>query len=135
MADKDEFKIIDSFLSWIIDCAPEEFFIITKNGMAFDMPFILARLALKSYTIDHLCNNGTSLTKYDHFDLQDITEKRISLQTMAQILGCTPKSGTGMNAIKLWKQGKLKELKEYCIQDVDTTEEVFLKWKKLQSNR
>jgi hypothetical protein len=66
---------------------------------------------------------------YEHLDLHDLTEKRVSLQSMAQLLGCTLKSGTGLNAIKLWNECKFDELKAYCKQDVDATEEVFLKWK------
>ena len=73
------------------------------------------------------------LTEFSHFDLQEITEKRVSLNDMAKLLGCKLKSSTGQDAIKLWEQGKYKELKEYCMNDVDVTEEVYLKYKALQT--
>ena len=95
----------------------------------FDVPFLLGRLAQE---VDLCDTTGIWLKDYEHFDLIDITQKRTFLQTKAELLGCTAKSGNGKNAIKLWNEGKLKELKEYCMQDVDTTEEVFQKWKKLQ---
>ena len=54
---------------------------------------------------------------------------------MAELLGCTPKSDTGKDAIKLWREERFKELKKYCMQDVETTEEVFLGWRKLQNGQ
>lgn len=106
---------------------------ITKNGKQFDIPFIMTRL-LKQHILDEVPGD-LHLDTYDHFDLQEITSRRVSLQCMAELLGCTPKSGTGKNAIDLWFAGKYKELKEYCMQDVLTTEEVFLKWRELQGDR
>jgi len=102
---------------------------ITKNGKQFDMPYILLRFAILNGLAKE--DDILDLLKCDHFDLQEITSRRVSLQSMAELLNCTPKSGTGSNAIKLWNEGRYDELKEYCMQDVDTTEEVFLKWKKL----
>jgi hypothetical protein len=37
------------------------------------------------------------------------------------------KAGTGKGAIRLWKEGKLDDLIEYCATDVEVTEEVYLK--------
>jgi predicted PolB exonuclease-like 3'-5' exonuclease len=117
------------FLDWINERSPSEYFLITKNGKEFDIPFIFIRYYENSQDCDRNINIFTDNKGYEHLDLQDLTEKRISLQSMAQLLGCTPKSGTGVNAIKLWNEGRFGELKEYCMQDVDTTEEVFQKWK------
>lgn len=94
------------------------------------MPFILARLA---QTVDLDIHSGLLLLEYPHIDLKEIVEqitgKRLALDTVARLLGCTPKSGTGVNAIKLWKNRELDKLMDYCSQDVDTTEEVYLKLK------
>jgi len=75
------------------------------------------------------------LLDYPHIDIfeeiQKLIGKRLSLNTVAKLLGCTPKSGDGLNAIKLWEKGKYDELQKYCFQDVLTTEEVYLKWMNL----
>ena len=134
MVHQDELNIINQFLNWVlIDRESEDIFLVTKNGKQFDIPFIMARFTLNCGLAPK--DIELFLLIYDHFDLQEITRKRISLQAMAELLGCTPKSGTGMNAIKLWDEGRYDELKEYCAQDVDTTEEVFLKWKGLQTKQ
>jgi len=136
MVDKDEIEIISFLVDWLRKRKQSKYLIVTKNGKGFDIPFVLARLALQ-------CRINTEesgdffmfillFLSYDHFDLQEITRKRISLESMAELLGCTPKSGDGKNAIKLWNEGRYDELKEYCAQDIDTTEEVFLKWKSLR---
>jgi len=125
---RDEEMLIEMFLKWMLSKPMEEHFLITKNGKNFDIPFILTRLSLKR----DLCEAGDLfILKMPHFDLQEITSKRISLQVMAELLGCNPKSGTGENAIKLWKEKRYDELKAYCMQDVNTTIEVFETWKKL----
>jgi len=129
MVDEDEQKLIDSFLNWIGQRSYKEFFVITKNGKQFDIPFILARLAKKNSRGQ---KNGLFILDYEHFDLQEITDKPISLNNMAKLLNCILKSATGNDAIKLWKERKYDELKAYCAQDVDTTEEIYLKWLKLK---
>ena len=128
MVHEAEDAIINDFLCWLNKHDSKEYKIITKNGKQFDIPFIMTRCANVLETI----TEGICLLDYPHFDLQELTKKRISLDDMAKLLGCTPKSGTGENAIKLWKEGNYDELKEYCMQDVETTEEVYLRWKMLQ---
>ena len=101
---------------------------MTKNGKEFDAGFILARVALKEM---EMLPFAKILLDYDHLDLHDITSRRIGLQQMAELLGCSSKSGNGADAIKLWRQKRFKELKDYCTQDVRVTEQVFLRWMKL----
>ena len=103
--------------------------LVTKNGKEFDLPFILARMTLNGFSLGLMAE----IVQCDHFDLHHVTSKRVSLQQIAELYGVDQKSGTGENAIKLWEEGRLDELKEYCWQDVLTTEQVFLKWKELNS--
>src|SRR3989338_8880190 len=51
---------------------------------------------------------------------------RISLQILAQATLQTSKSGSGWDAIQLYKDGKMDELKKYCIDDVRLTRDVYL---------
>ncbi|MBI3315743.1 MAG: ribonuclease H-like domain-containing protein [Candidatus Omnitrophica bacterium] len=50
---------------------------------------------------------------------------RISLQSLAQATLKTSKSGTGWDAIQLYKDGKLDELKKYCTDDVRITKDIY----------
>ena len=122
---KDERLLVESFIKWLTarhgnnDCL-----LITKNGKSFDIPFIMARIAM----MKELTEAEKAILNCDHFDLEEITCGRISLNDTARLLKCTPKSGTGEHAIELWEEGRYHELKAYCMQDVETTEEVYLKW-------
>ncbi len=50
---------------------------------------------------------------------------RISLQSVAQAtLNCS-KSGSGWDALRLFKEGRMDELKRYCIDDVRITKDVY----------
>lgn len=50
---------------------------------------------------------------------------RASLQSIAQAtLNCS-KSGSGWDAIKLYREGRIDELKKYCIDDVRITKDVY----------
>ena len=123
MASEQEDNILECFVNWLSYREQETFFLLSKNGKMFDVPFIIARaLILGLNTEDFL-----ELLDYDHFDLQGITKKWISLDDMARILRCEVKSGTGLDAIRLFKEGKLEDLEAYCMQDVNVTEQVFLR--------
>ncbi|MBI2095046.1 MAG: ribonuclease H-like domain-containing protein [Candidatus Omnitrophica bacterium] len=50
---------------------------------------------------------------------------RISLQSVAQATLKTSKSGSGWDAIQLFKDGKMEELKRYCLDDVKITRDVY----------
>ena len=129
MIDQDEIKIINSFLGWLKHRSREEYFLITKNGKQFDIPFILTRLALRS-NVNH--KGALFLLVYEHLDLQELTKKKVSLDDMARLFKGRLKSGTGKNAIRLWRAERYDDLMKYCMQDVETTEEVYLKWKSLR---
>lgn len=51
---------------------------------------------------------------------------RIKLDSLAQENLGVAKSGDGLKAIRLWEQGKIDELKSYCLDDVKITRDLFL---------
>jgi DEAD/DEAH box helicase domain-containing protein len=70
--------------------------------------------------------------KFDNhiiFDiLKEIEEKRghkISLDELASANIGLRKNGNGLEAIKLYKEGKIEELKRYCLNDVRLTKELY----------
>lgn len=122
---KDEMELIGSFLEWLRERPASDHVLVTKNGKLFDVPFLLARLALEGDSADR---GPLFLLDYEHVDLHEITDRWVSLADMARLLKCSPKSGTGKEAIDLWEEGRHAELAAYCMQDVRTTEEVYLRW-------
>lgn len=62
-------------------------------------------------------------------DLMEAVEKerghRASLESIAQPTLKLRKSGTGIDALALFQEGKMEELKLYCLNDVRLTKEVY----------
>jgi len=50
---------------------------------------------------------------------------RISLDNIAQPTLGMAKTGSGLKAIELYRQGKLAELKKYCLKDVEITYQIY----------
>ncbi len=63
------------------------------------------------------------------FDIMEEIEKvrghRVSLHSVAQATLGVTKSGEGMNAVILYEQGRMDELKKYCLNDVKLTKEIY----------
>lgn len=62
-------------------------------------------------------------------DLLEAIEKarghRASLESIAKPTLKLHKTGTGMDALALYEEGKIEELKQYCLNDVRLTKEVY----------
>lgn len=78
------------------------------------------------------------LRGYTNFDFRtlptlDILEEihkrlgyRLSLDHLAQITLGKQKNGSGIQALQWWKQGRIREIVEYCKMDVELTKDLFL---------
>ena len=58
-------------------------------------------------------------------EIEKVRGHRVSLQSVAQATLQSSKSGSGWDAIRLFKEGRLEELKKYCIDDVRITKDVY----------
>lgn len=77
------------------------------------------------------------LQPYMNFELKDIptldilteVEKlighRVKLDNLASMTLGFGKSGDGLEALKLYRQGRMDELKKYCLDDVKITKELY----------
>lgn len=77
------------------------------------------------------------LQKYIRFDLKklpqlDILEElqkvlghRVSLESVATATLGAGKSGDGMDALRFFREGRMDELKKYCLDDVRITRDLF----------
>lgn len=74
------------------------------------------------------------LYKKDRIDLLEEIElaigHRISLEKLAQANLGIGKTGQGAHAIELYKEGKIEELKSYCLKDVELTKELFDRYRR-----
>lgn len=64
-----------------------------------------------------------------YLDILEEVEKlighRVKLENLAQMNLGTGKSGDGLEALKLFKQGRIEDLKKYCLDDVRITKELY----------
>lgn len=71
----------------------------------------------------------TPVKNFPMLDLMVEVEKvrghRVSLQSVAQATLNASKSGTGWDALALYKEGRMDELKKYCIDDVRLTKDIY----------
>ena len=76
-------------------------------------------------------------------EVQKVLGRRIRLQSLAEATLSKGKSGSGLQANEWWKEGKKDKVREYCIEDVRLTRELYdyalahgvLKYKDLQKIR
>lgn len=90
--------------------------IIGFNSKHFDVPALAPQLSFNLHEIPHL-------------DLMEDVELnagfRIGLDDLASVTLGTSKSGTGLDAIRWWKEGEKQKVKDYCLQDVKVTRDLF----------
>jgi len=119
---------------------------ITFNGRAFDMPFIIARSAIKGIRPTKDLMRGRYLYQNNpdalHIDLLEqlsfygATRRKGSLHLWSRAFGIpSPKSGgvTGDDVGPLFKKKKFLEIAKYNVGDIRATRLLYEKWEKYLS--
>ena len=123
-----EADLIRKFVTWLKMRSNTDYEIITKNGKQFDIPFILTR-SVKG-NIDY--NIVSFILEYEHFDMQLVTTKWISLGDWAKIYRLPiNKTANGFQAIIMWDERRYADLLDYCKQDVLVLEQIHQMYSKL----
>lgn len=58
-------------------------------------------------------------------EIEGLIGHRVSLGNVATSTLGTGKNGDGMEALRMFRQGRIEELKKYCLNDVKITKEVY----------
>lgn len=90
--------------------------IIGYNSNTFDIP-----LLNKYYPGDLTHIKSLDLLS----EIKNSLGKRIRLDSVAEGTLGSKKSGSGLDAIRWWRQGEILKIKEYCEMDVKITKEVY----------
>ncbi|MCF8025855.1 MAG: DEAD/DEAH box helicase, partial [Desulfobacteraceae bacterium] len=82
---------------------------------------------------DYQVLSGYVNTSYRRLPTLDILEDvynhlgyRISLEHLAKVNLGAPKSADGLQALRWWKEGRIREIISYCTKDVEITRDLFL---------
>ena len=90
--------------------------LIGYNSLGFDVP-----------VLNHFYSGD--LTKIKNLDLLDEIKKslgyRVKLDAVAEATLGRKKIGHGLEAMNWWKQGLKDKVKEYCLEDVKITKEIY----------
>lgn len=107
-----------------------------ENELGKLWPILEKADRLIGYNIEHfdlpVMNNyyPGDLLKFHYLDIMKVVKAnlgiRLKLDSIAKAtLDNVQKSAEGLQAIRWWKEGKIKEIKEYCEQDVRVTKEIY----------
>jgi len=103
---------LDKFKEWLKPAG----LLIGFNIKSFDLPVLEPYLAVSSYNLAFL-------------DLMDDVVSsagfRLSLDNLAGHTIGAKKTADGLQALRWYKEGKIEEIKKYCLQDVRVTKELY----------
>lgn len=90
--------------------------IIGFNQISFDMPVLQPYLSV----------DVKQLPLFDLLvDIQGHLGHRVSLDSLAKATLGVGKTGSGLDAIRFYREGRMDELKRYCQNDVKVTKDVY----------
>ncbi|WP_455391754.1 3'-5' exonuclease [[Eubacterium] cellulosolvens] len=130
---KDEKELLTRFWGRLQELKPNV--MVTFNGYNFDIPFIHVRSLVNGVqpTMEINLNKYKSETS-NHFDcMQSLSVNQtflnVALDISCQVFGIeVPKPRiSGEDVPKLYKAGEFDAVKEHCRQDVEITEQLYLK--------
>ena len=126
---------LDISVAGFYDSGTDEYSAFSIDDLASAWPIIEGADALVGYNSNHF--DIPLLNKYYPGDLTsiksiDILEsireslgRRLRLDSVAQATIGAKKSADGLQAVRWWREGKVEEVKKYCLQDVKVTKKVF----------
>lgn len=90
--------------------------LVGYNSNAFDIPL------LNRYYPGDL----TTIRSLDLMvEVQEVLGRRLRLQSLAEATLGRGKGGDGLQSVVWWQEGKVDKVREYCIEDVRITRELF----------
>lgn len=126
---------LDISVATVYDSETDKYTTVTVDDIDKLWPIIEKADALVGYNSNHF--DVPLLNKYYPGDLTQIKSidlledikislgRRLRLDSVAQATVGAKKSADGLQAVRWWREGNVKEIMKYCEQDVKVTKEVF----------
>lgn len=126
---------LDISVVTVYDTETEIYTTVTIDEIDTLWPIIEKADALVGYNSNHfdipLLNKyyPGDLTQIKSIDLLDDIKnslgRRLRLDSVAQATVGAKKSADGLQAVRWWREGNIKDIKKYCEQDVKVTKDIF----------
>jgi predicted PolB exonuclease-like 3'-5' exonuclease len=133
VGERHEKELISSFVDRIAELAPQ---LVTFNGSSFDLPVLRYRAM-----VNGVAAPGLSLRPYFHrftedaVDLCDVLSSfspqgKATLHELCRVMGLPgkPDGISGADVEKYYREGRVREIAEYCESDVVNTYRVWLRY-------
>jgi predicted PolB exonuclease-like 3'-5' exonuclease len=133
-----EAGILQSFSEFVEDQRPA---LVTYNGRSFDLPVLALRSLRCGVPMAWYYNERGIRHRYSedgHIDLCDWladhgASRASSLDALARLIGLPGKVGIdGSQVHRLYQEGKIEDIRNYCLADVAQTALLFLRFRLLQ---
>jgi len=126
---------LDISVAGFCDSETDQYYAYTVHEIASAWPLIERADALVGYNSNHfdipLLNkyypgNLTAIKSIDILEsIRESLGRRLRLDSVAQATVGAKKSADGLQAVRWWREGKIDEIKKYCLQDVKVTKKIF----------
>lgn len=138
-----EIEVLNEFKDIVISLDPESLQLCAHNGREFDFPYISRRMLINGIKLPSVLNlSGKKPWEINHLDTMDMWKfgdwkHYSSLELLASVFDIES-SKTGMDGSEVNKayyhEDRLKDIAEYCIQDVIVCAQLFLKLNTIDLN-
>lgn len=136
---KDEKEILERF--WELATHYDQF--ITFNGHSFDCPFIMIRSAIHKVKptvqlMGYRYNDKPHLDIYDKITNYGAVRFKRSLHLWCQAFGIESPKEDDINGHEVghyFKEGRCREIAEYCVRDIVSTAKLYEYWEKYMSGK
>lgn len=126
---------LDISVACFYDSGTDKYYTYSVDELQNAWPILEHADALVGYNSNHF--DIPLLNKYYPGDLKTIKSidllesiknslgRRLRLDSVAEATIGAKKSANGLMAVRWWREGKVDEVKKYCLQDVKVTKKVF----------
>jgi DNA polymerase elongation subunit (family B) len=130
---KDEVELLTRFWRRLSEIKPSV--VVTFNGYNFDIPFLKIRSLIKGVKPSMDINlNKWKMENSNHFDCMQLLSASQTFLNVALEVSCklfeiaVPEGRVSGEAVpRLYETGEFDAIKEHCHQDVELTEQLFLR--------
>jgi predicted PolB exonuclease-like 3'-5' exonuclease len=132
VGDRPEKALISSFVDRIAELSPQ---LVTFNGSSFDLPVLRYRALVHGVAAPGLSARAY-FNRYteDAVDLCDVlssfnSQCKVSLHELCRVMGLPgkPDGISGADVERYYREGRIREIAEYCESDVVNTHRVWLR--------